>query len=284
MRLIVGLAALLLPAVAVAQPGAAPSSDADPPARVAVVPAISVAPPGVAALADRDTPEPDAPPPAPVGIARRVDQDAASGRAFFTDTALTAPRGKVSLSFRMPAAPVIDAELRYSFTDRIELGISGMTVLVEDELSILGLHAKGQVWRNNRAAVAVGLKRYQDVGSGGDDGVTIPTVVATTCLDGADCFAIISLSLNGVIISDESDVPVFAGASWALGRTIQFVGEIHVSNDDNDGSLAFGFLGVRGASRGFALDAGIGFGSEGSCSGCGSNTEAFPFFGIGARL
>jgi hypothetical protein len=96
------------------------------------------------------------------------------------------------------------------------------------------------------------------------------------------------VSLNAVVVSGDSDVPVFAGASWALGKRVQFVGEIHVSNDDErSSSLTLGYLGLRAASGSFAFDAGLGFGSEGEssdCFDCTSDTEAFPFLGIATRM
>jgi hypothetical protein len=280
----VGLAAFLAPTAALAQPSAAPASQREPaPERVAAVAAMSVAPPGAVPLEDREAAAAAAPA-EPIGIAGRVAEDAAAGRAYFTDTALTSPRGKIGLALRMPTGPAANAEVRYSLTDRLELGVSVLMIDGEDQ-SVVGLQAKGQIWHNDRAAVAVGLQRYQSTDEYDDEVVTIPTFVASTCLDGKDCLAMFSMSINGVVIGGESNVPVFAGASWALGRRIQFVGEVHVSNDDSN-SLTFGYMGVRGASGGIAIDAGIGFGSEGNndCFDCSSDSAAFPFVGVATRM
>lgn len=294
MRTLLGLAALLAPSLALAQPGAEPAAEPDPaaadpaaaapaevapPVRVAAIPATPVASPGTAPLPDRQA---AAAPPAQVGIGKRMDQDAAAGRAFFTETALMSPGGYLGLDLRMPTAPLANLGLRYAVTDRIEIGVSGLTIAEEDDVA-LGVQAKAQIWHNDRAAIAVGVQRYTTT-SDSDEGLTIPTVVATTCLDGADCLAMVSVSLNGLIIDSESSVPVFAGASWALGRKVQFVGELHLSNDDSN-SFTFGYFGLRGASHSFSFDAGIGFASEGDdCLDCSSEDAAFPFVGVATRM
>lgn len=310
MRLSLGLVALALPAVAAAQPSVTPaspaaSSPASPAAPaadqvavaedaprvatapgaavpVASVPALSVAPPGTAPLLERDAGSAAGSPPALTGLARRVAGDAASHRAYFGDTALIAPRGKVTVQFRAPAVPLMDTEIQVSLHDRFEIGASGLVVADEDG-AVVGAHARGQIWRNERAAVALGLRYYGFSDASGEN-VTIGSAVASTCLDGPDCVALVSFSLDAFVIASEDVVPVFAGVSWALGRSVQFVGEIHVSNDDSE-SLTAGFLGMRAAARTIAFDAGIAFASlDADCFDCsGSDTESFPFFGLSIR-
>jgi len=220
---------------------------------------------------------------APIGLARRVDRDAAAGRAYFADTALTSPQGSFSLGLRMPAGPAANLELRAALTDRIEVAVSGLGVAGEDD-HLLGVQVKGQVWHNDRAAAAISLQHYHWTDGGG---VTIPSIVASSCLDGADCLVLVSLSLEAIAITDEDELPIFVGASWALGRAVQFVGEAHVSNDRGN-SFLFGYLGVRANGSRVAVDGGVAFatafGDVCYDVGCADDTIAYPFFALSTRM
>lgn len=272
MRTALVLAAVLLPSVAAAQPGVTPVTTAP------AGPSAAPAPDGDAAAGEAVL----------EGIRRRVELDAASGRSYFTETALTPRAGKVTIAMRAPFLPVAEAQLRVALHDRLEVGIGGLTILEEDEEGVLSFHAKGQVWRNDRAAIAVGVQHHRlaaffdDHGEHGDDGesITMPTAVASTCLDGPRCTALVSVMVNAVVLPDEDVVPIFLGFGWALGSTLQFVGEVNVSHDDDDGgeTYMFGYTGLRGAGRRFAFDFGVGFAGE------DDDTGAFPFLAATTRL
>lgn len=297
MRSLLAVAAVLAPSIAIAQaPPDAPAEETPaeeaspaPGRRVAMV----VTPPGAtppagpaAAAVDQGAPEEAS---EPLGLDRRVLGDANAGRNYFTETALTPKRGSISWSLRAPTAPLVESQLRASLHDRIEVGLGGLTILEDvGEATVLSFYGKGQIWRNDRAAVAVtaqthsfgfGFEDHYDEGYDDDsETVIVPGVVASTCLDGDGCAALVSVSVNALVLPDEDEVPIFAGVGWALGRRFQFVGELNVSHDDEGSdTIYFGYTGVRGAGRHVAFDFGLGFAGE------GDDGDVFPFLGLTTR-
>lgn len=274
----------LAPAVAAADE---PAPDAAPPVQVATADAAPVPVPSVPAYAvggpGATTPSPpaaEAPaePAAPTGLDRRRRDDAAAGRAFFAETAQTAPRGRVTFELRAPTLPVIATGVRVGITDRLEIG--GTLITIADEGSLAGLSIKGQLWRNARAAIAAGLNTYSADG----DTLYDAHLEGTSCLD-ADCVAAATLSLNFFGFTDEEAVPVLAGAGVSVGRVVQFIGELHQTRVDDE-ALTLGYVGLRAAGPRFSIDGGIGFGVDSSagCDGCSTDIEALPFFGVAGRL
>lgn len=271
----------LAPAVAAADE---PAPDVAPPVQVAAadpapvpsVPAYTVAGPGATTPSLPDAAAP-AEPAEPTGLDLRRRDDAAAGRAYFAETALTAPRGRVSFEMRAPIFPILATGVRVGVTDRIEVG--GTIITVADEGTLAGLSFKGQLWRGARAAIAAGLNTYSA------DGETLydAHLEGTTCLD-RDCVAAATLSLNFLGFTDEHAVPVLAGAGIAVGRVVQFIGELHQTREQDE-SLTLGYAGIRAAGSRFSIDAGVGFGFDStSCADCSSDVAALPFFGVAGRL
>jgi|JI10StandDraft_1071094.scaffolds.fasta_scaffold16874_4 hypothetical protein len=266
------------PAAVAAPVAAAPRVAAADAIAVPAVPAVIVGGPGAVAPG---IPATDATPAEaaaePTGLDRRRRDDAAAGRAYFAETALTAPRGRVSVELRAPIFPVIATGVRVGVTDRLEIG--GTLITVADEGTLAGLSIKGQLWRSARAAIAAGLNTYSV------DGETLydAHLEGTTCLDAA-CVAAATASLNFFGFTDEEAVPVLAGAGLSVGRALQFIGELHQTRD-GDETLTLGYVGVRVAGSRFSLDGGIGFGADSSsCYDCSGESGALPFFGVAGRL
>ncbi|MBK9032002.1 MAG: hypothetical protein IPL61_11855 [Myxococcales bacterium] len=242
---------------------------------VTAVPAYAVGPSATAPVAEPAITDTSA---EPVGLDRRRRDDAAAGRSYFAETALTTPRGHVTFDVRAPLLPVAAVGLRLGVTDRVEVGVNMITVV--DEGAVAGLSVKGQLWRSARFAVAAGLTTYSADG----DTLYNPHVEGTACVDAA-CVGAVTLSLNFLGFSGEDTVPVLAGVGVAYGRGVQLVGELHQTRD-GDEALTGGFLGMRAASGRFALDGGLGFGfATNTCDDvdCGDG-GAFPFVGMAARL
>lgn len=274
MRLLLGLVIAAVPAIASGQPSA-PA-----PVRVAIVPAITVAPPGDAPAADVVA---ASEPGVATGLARRSAHDAAAGRTYFTETALTGPRGQGAVELRM-APGAAQTQVRFAVTARVELGVSGLAILDGDRRTIVGLHGKARLWHSPRAAVAVAVDHYR---APQGDGLTAPALIASTCLDGADCLALMSASVRAVVAADPAGVvPVFAGLAWALGRRVQFIGEINYARDDRGAAPTFGYLGARAGSGRIAVDAGVGFQSDAdpACTDCNRGTGVGLFGGVSGRI
>ncbi len=252
------------------------AADATP---VPAVPAYAVAGPG-ATVPSATSAEPPAGPVEPAelsGLDLRRRDDAAAGRAYFAETALTAPRGRVSFELRAPTLPVVATSVRVGVTDRLEIG--GTLITVAEEGTLAGLSIKGQLWRNARAAIAAGLNTYSAEGETLYDA----HVEGTSCLD-AGCIAAATLSLNFFRFTDEETVPVLAGVGLSVGRAVQLIGELHQTRD-GDEAVTLGYVGLRAAGARFSIDGGIGFGVDSSsCYDCSTDIEALPFFGVAGRL
>ena len=286
-------AALGIPAAA-AQPGAAPTA-----VQVDAVPAYNA--PGATAPIVPALPPPSTPPaaagaaatygePELTGIARRTQDDAAADRAFFARTALIAPRGTISVDLRAPTGPALFGGINAAISDRFELGIGGLMIVEED--SLLGFHGKLQVYRGQRAALAVGLDVIHNEGEPEyNDKLIMPSIAASWCTDGGPaCGTLLTLHVTGFSLEDEEEMPIFAGVSVVTGGRRKLVAELHVNNDDESGETLFGgYVGGRFGGKKFAFDAGLAFGGisdDNDCDGCESDSELipFPFVGLSSRL
>jgi hypothetical protein len=271
-RPLAGLVTLLaIPAAAVAQPGLAPTAEPVP-----AVPAYAAYPP--------PPPEPVATEPVLVGIEKRQAEDPAADRAFLARSALIGPSGSVTFQARAPLAPGMLGQVTASF-GKFELGAGA--ILVAEEGAVLGLNAKVQLLRSRRAALAASV----DVFSPPDEeSLYMPSLVASLCADGDECATLLSLHLTALVLESEEEAPVFAGASFSVGRRAKLVGEIHLTDSDSE-SVVGGYLGGRWGSRKLAFDAGVGFGGElggSSCYDCyddtGPDVYPWPFVGLSARM
>lgn len=278
-RTLAAVAVLTAAAPAFADPGVAPEptlagaavarvAAVEPtgPVAVAAVPAIAPAGDPVAAVAVDAAPTADT-------LAVRVDGDAASSRHYFGESALTQPRGRAVLDLRMPTAPAGAATLRYGLTDRVEVGVTGLSIFEENDEAVVGLSAKARVWSNRRMALAVGLAAYTD----GREDLYQPYLAGTMCL-GARCDGALTVMLNAVAEEGVDEVPVLAGVGVAWGRRAQVVAELHQTRDDEGDTFTFGYLGGRLGKDTLAVDGGLAFvaidGDEGG---------AFPFVALSVR-
>lgn len=213
-------------------------------------------------------------------LTRRRDRDAAAGRSFFAETAITQPRGRATLDVRAPTAPVVAVGLRYGATDRIELQVGAIGVGVDDDgAGVLSVGAKLQLWSNDRLALAVGGSAYAV-----DDEVLYQLHATGTACFGDDCDGTITASLNAFAMRGESEVPVLAGLGLTLGKKNQLVAELHETRERGGDTLRIAYFGGRYASARYSLDGGLGlFSEEQSYDG---EVEVLPmlFLGVAARL
>lgn len=277
MRLAWVLVVGLVPATARADdPAPVPGTttgDAAPAIPVPAVPAMA----GPGAVAPSGAPATPATVAEPRGLDRRRRDDAAVGRSYFAETALTTPRGRVTVDLRAPALPVLATGVRVGVTDRLEVG--GTLVTIADEATLAGLSIKGQLWRGQRTAIAAGVNTY----SAAAETLYDAHLEGTTCLD-AGCVAAATLSLNLLGFTDEDTMPVLAGAGLSAGRAVQFIGELHQTRDGGH-TVTMGYVGLRAAGARLSLDGGIAFGFDSSsCVDCSDDGGAFPFFGVAGRL
>ncbi len=242
------LALLVLPTMAAAQsagPGTVP---------VAAVPAMPVGPGATPVMV-----APAEPTPPRVGLDRRVAEDAAVDRAFAAPTALIAPRGTWTLTVRAPVGPVVNGQISYAISDRLELGL-GTVLVAAEETSVTSLHAKLQLWRSSRAALAASLDLYTVRDAYEENQLLMPSLVASFCAGGAACRTLVNLHLTGLAAAGEDQVPVLPGVSIVTGGRTQLVGEAHLFNDEqSEASFLTGYLGLRWLSGRFAVEGGLGF-------------------------
>ena len=284
---LLAVVATLVPALALADEAPIPDEPAEPaepaeaateaPAAGRVAAAYTVGGPGTAAVI-APVAETPAEAPALSGLARRRAEDPAAGRAYFSETALTTPRGAVTLDFRAPTAPVVATGVRVGVTDRFELGAHG--VLVADEGGAAGVSLKGQLWRNERIAIAAGVIT---VSADGETVVDVHTEL-TSCVDAA-CAVTITGALNFLVMAGEEEVPVFGGLGLAMGRKSQLIAEVHQTRVDDD-TLTLGYVGARFGSSKLAVDGGLAFAvADGSSNWEEDEDEGlvFPFVGLSIR-
>lgn len=284
---LLAVVATLVPTLALADEAPIPDEPAEAateaateaPAAGRVAAAYTVGGPGTAAVI-APVAETPAEAPALSGLARRRAEDPAAGRAYFSETALTTPRGSVTLDFRAPTAPVVATGVRVGVTDRFELGAHG--ILVADEGGAAGVSLKGQLWRNERIAIAAGVNT---VSADGETVVDLHTEL-TGCVDAA-CAVTITGALNFLVVADEEEVPVFGGLGLAMGRKSQLIAEIHQTRFEDE-ALTLGYVGARFGSSKMAVDGGLAFGvasGDSSCSDCSDDDEGmvFPFVGLSIR-
>lgn len=263
----VAVASLLsLPALALAQPGNVPAH---------YVPPAPTAPPVE-------------PTPALGGIARREKEDPGSDRAYLARTALVGPSGTVTVQARAPLAPGMLGGISASL-GRVEIGVHSVMVFEdEDEGAALGFNAKVQLLKGRRSALAVTL----DTLTPPDENETLyySSLVASFCTDGDACNTLLSAHLSMFALDGEDEAPVFAGLSFSKGRRGRLVGELHITDNDQE-SIYFGYLGGRWGGNKVAFDAGIGFAGElddsSDCYDCYEEDPElmpYPFIGLSARM
>jgi hypothetical protein len=228
--------------------------------------------------------------PALVGIARRSADDPAADRAYLAHSALVAPRGTVTFQARMPLAPGALGQINASLTDRISLGV-GTMLFMEQEEGVFTFSGKVQLVRGRRAALAVALDMVTV--SNEEERLFMPSLVGSYCADGDACSTLLSLHLTGLGMEEEDEMPLFGGASISIGKQHRLVGEIHISQREDEWermTMFGGYLGGRFGGRKVAVDAGLAFAgvteTSTDCGECGDDTEAYPypFVGVSARL
>lgn len=287
-RAAVATAATLLsvPALSAAQPtGVAPTA-----VPVSSVPAYGG--PGATPVSPVWTPPPPPLEPAPEvgGIAGREQQDPGADRSYFARTALVAPKGTVTFQARAPLAPGALGGISASM-GRVEIGVS--TVLVaEEDGAAFGFNAKVQLLKGRRSALAITLDTLSPPDE--DETLYMPSLVASFCADGDACNTLLSAHLTMFALDGEEEAPVFAGLSFSKGRRARLVGELHITDNEQESVFA-GYLGGRWGGAKLAFDAGIGFAGvmeDSSSSGCidycyeEDDTEVvpYPFVGLSARM
>lgn len=290
-QVVVAVAVTLAPALALAEAPEAPEAPDAPeapteattagegePVRVAAtIPTYAVGGPSTtAAVPVAETPVEPAP---LAGLARRRAEDPAAGRSYFSETALTTPRGRVTVDLRAPTAPLVAGSVRVGVTDRVEVGAHGVVVAEEDGAA--GVSLKAQLWRNERLAFAAGVNTVSA------DGETVFDLhaEATACVDAA-CVATVTGSLNFLAMSGEEVVPVFGGLGLALGRTSQLIAEVHQTRVEGD-TLTLGYVGARFGSSRLAVDGGLAFAMADGDSNYEEDEDegmVFPFVGLATRL
>ncbi len=291
--------ARLLPFLLASLPAAALAESPTPAIPVQAVPAYAVAPPGMAeplpAPIDLAVPAPDG---ELTGIARRVQDDRAAERSYFTPTALVAPRGTTTLSVQAPLFPMANIRLDRSFSDRLSLGVGVLGVIADDQLIGVGsLHGKYQVWRGRRAAVAATLSIYNvPEDDDGDETLTVPLpgVVGSWCASD-ECKTLVSVDLQAVANVDDEVLPIVGGVAIAHGKRRQLLAEFHTTEAEGD-RLWFGFVGGRFLGRKLAFDAGFGFAGfpdstatvDDCIDFCESSSSStwipYPFVALSSRL
>jgi hypothetical protein len=266
-------AAVAVPALALAQPSIAPTA-----VPVSSVPAYA----GPGAVAPTVIAPPAEPTSTLVGIDKRQKEDPGSDRAYLARTALVGPSGTVTFQARAPLAPGALGGISASL-GRVEIGVSTL-VIADEEGGAFGFNAKVQLLKGRRSALAATI----DTLSVPDDSDTVymPSLVASFCADGDACNTLLSAHLTMLAADGEEEAPVFAGISFSKGARGKLVGELHIT-DNEDESVFAGYLGGRWGSSKLAVDAGIGFAGEtDSCSDCGSSNDfiPYPFVGLSARM
>ncbi len=214
----------------------------------------------------------------PTNLLEQRDADAAAGRTYIAPTAVVGEAGKVTATARAAILPValggtLGATLAIS--DRLELGVGGAAwVVIEDEGSspdrIGFAHAKLQILRSDRAAVALMASVYRRAGYLERDdfspsyGTRHPVlvsgtagVVATTCADPA-CGTIISghLALGADVAGGERRTAL-GGVGLSAGRGgLRFIAEASATYLDEHVAL-FAYGGARWSRRHVSFDAGL---------------------------
>lgn len=233
-----------------------------------------------------------------VGIDRRVREDAVADRSYFTPTALVAPAGTSTLTIQAPLLPGGIVRVDRSFSDRLSLGVGVLGFVDDEDLYGIGnLHAKYQLARGRRAALAVTASIYNfpgelELDSGGHN-LFVAGVAASLCTDDA-CRTLITIDAEAMANVSDETLPIIGGVAIASGGRRQLLAEVHTTTADDD-RLWFGFVGGRFLGRRMALDAGLGFGAVRSATEvtdcidvCTSDHSAdiglYPFLALSTRL
>ena len=293
---------LFLAAIPTAALAESPAGETIP---VAAVPAYAMAgpgatPPGLAPAYYYAPPAPTDAAPEPIGLDLRVREDRVAERGFLAPTALIAPRGTTTFTMQAPIAPGASFRLDRSFSDRLSLGVGVIGAFDDENLAGIGsLHAKYQLWRSPRAALAVTASIYNfpaesDPADGEDLNVFIPGLAASMCTDDT-CRTLLSVDVEALAGVDDELLPIVGGISIATGIKRQLIAEIHTTTADED-RVWFGFVGGRFLSGKLAFDVGLGFAavtqqSGGQCidfceDSSDSSTEGapYPFVALSSRL
>lgn len=158
-----------------------------------------------------------------VGLSELAASDAAVGRAMFTDTAVTRRAGTWSASLAFPVVPLVSlADVRYGLTDRIELGIGGVTGLgtdLDDAQALPGLSAHVALQRGPRSATTLSVGGMARIGDGA--GAVTGKLRHSACVDAA-CGTLATLSVGAVqLLNPEQAFDVYPeeGGMAALDAT-----------------------------------------------------------------
>jgi hypothetical protein len=224
-----------------------------------------LAPPG----ATEPAPLPAAEIPQPAENAPRLSEtpaehlarsDAASGRAFLSPTAFTAPKGAAGAEAWLPAYPGgILAAASYAITSRIEIAGGGLAV---DKDSAGYLSAKLALIRRPSFGVAVQVQ-YLGRTDATDDSLTFLSAVASKCF--RDCRAVISAHVTAfptqVMATDfgpaaGTHVHVVPGASLVYGGRTKLVIDAVGWEDSPDHGIGL-YAGARLARHRWSLDGGF---------------------------
>jgi hypothetical protein len=239
------------------------------------------------------------PPPAAAadGLVGHRDRDAASGRGYLGPTALTAPRGKVTLNWYSPIAPVVGAAtIGFGVTDRVQLSV-GTTFESEggydDCYDCYGGNddnggifvAKVQLLKRARTAIAAQVSFI----SIDDESAQAYTAVVSQCVDGDRCNTVLSGHITMVPDGDAYDDNgnqatalhgVLGGSLVTGGGRLKFVLDGAMFGEDEDEKLLVTYGGLRYAGRRFSADLGmVVLLDEGDAEGI-----PLPLIALGGRL
>ncbi|MCB9572751.1 MAG: hypothetical protein H6709_11755 [Kofleriaceae bacterium] len=205
------------------------------------------------------------------GLAGFRDRDAASGRAWGSPTALTAPRGKVQLGYWGVPSEVGFATVGYGVTDRLQIaaGVGWdhsvsydcFDCTYQQRTTAATLSAKYQVARRAHTAVALQASWL----TVDDTALSTWSLVATHCLDGDACKVVGSAHLSFLIEADAYDsygnvataVHGVVGGSLIAGNRLKAVLDVGVVGADENDRFTLAYGGVRWAGRRLAGDLGF---------------------------
>ncbi|GAB4510227.1 MAG: hypothetical protein Tsb0020_27270 [Haliangiales bacterium] len=197
------------------------------------------------------------------GVLAGVYDDASSGRAWFTPTALTAPQGTLTFSNH----EILFVGMGAAVTDHLQ--ISGITMLpIAGDFLPFFLSAKYGIPVTSRfhLGAQVSLAGVLDSGDSDDSGaIALAGGIATLCID-ADCSSLLTgyATTGSLLGEDESTYPVMYSVSWIqrLSRRFRLMLELNRAAvidrfvDDEDRVTLF-WYGFRVTSPTFGVDFGF---------------------------
>ncbi len=217
------------------------------------------------------------------GFEAGIREDANSGRAWLSPTALTPPAG----TFSVQSSELLILGASYSFTDRFVVSANTLIPITSEMPLILLTTVKlkvADIGRFKFAAHAnLNYVGNPDIGEDeGDDsfGTALLGGAATVCLD-RDCHSLLNGYLGaGFLLEtgvDQNAVPFLASVAWAqrLGRRVKLVVEadsgfvVGEVNDVGEGLLVW--YGIRFTSSAIGVDLGL---VKPACDDC--DTDDLP--------